>query len=75
MFSVVNDENDARFERMASDDEKQDVQLGLRITKTMQTRIEKEQTRVKDLTGVDASISDIARMLIEKGLEANGKKR
>lgn len=58
-----------------SDDEKQDVQLGVRITESMQTKIKKEQQKIKDLTGIDASISDVARMLIEKGLEANGKKR
>ena len=64
----------ARFEPM-SDDEKQDVQLGVRITESMQAKIKKEQQKIKDLTGIDASISDVARMLIEKGLEANGKRR
>ena len=58
-----------------SDDEKQDVQLGVRITESMQAKIKKEQQKIKDLTGIDASISDVARMLIEKGLEANGKRR
>jgi len=58
-----------------SDDEKQDVQLGFRITAATQARIEKQRTKIKDDTGVDVSLSDVARMLIEKGLEAADRKR
>lgn len=34
-----------------------------------------EQQRFKKAHGVELSLSEIARLLIEKGLEANGKKR
>lgn len=50
-------------------------QLGIRVEKTLYKRLEEEQKKTKKLTGYEPSISDVVRVLIEKGLEANGKRR
>jgi hypothetical protein len=56
-------------------DENQNVQLGLRITQTLYDKIVKKQQDAKKLTGFEPPLSEVARQLIERGLEANGKKR
>lgn len=61
---------------MATNDETNDTPIGLRISPTLHARIVKEQERVtKEAEGINQSFSDVVRMLIEKGLEANGKRR
>ena len=58
-----------------STDENQDMQLGLRITKTLYNKIVKKQQDAKKMTGFEPPLSEVARQLIERGLEANGKRR
>jgi len=50
-------------------------QLGIRVEKTLYKKLVDEQQKAKKLTGIEPNLSDVVRMLIEKGLEANGKRR
>jgi hypothetical protein len=61
--------------RSISDTKKQPGQLVLRITRTLYGKIVKKQQEAKKLTGFEPAISEVARQLIERGLEANGKRR
>jgi hypothetical protein len=56
-------------------EETQDIQIGVRVSKTLRGRLEKVQEKHKKLTGIEPTISDVVRMLIERGLEANGRRR
>lgn len=49
--------------------------LGARIGKQLHAKILAEQQRLAKMTGIKPSINEIVRLLIERGLEANGKKR
>jgi hypothetical protein len=60
---------------MTTAEETQDIQLGLRISRTLYDKIVKKQQDAKKLTGFEPSISEVARQLLERGLEANGKRR
>jgi hypothetical protein len=55
--------------------ENQDTTLGVRISKTLRDKLEQVQGEHKKLTGIEPTLSDVVRMLIERGLEANGKRR
>lgn len=57
-------------------EETQDVILGsMRISKRLHAEVVAEQQRLKKLTGgIEPTLVDVIRMLIERGL-ANGKKR
>lgn len=55
--------------------ERQEIVLGARIGKNLHSKILAEQQRISKLTGIKPSINETVRMLIERGLEANGKKR
>jgi hypothetical protein len=60
---------------MATNEETNDTPIGLRISASLHARIVEEQERVKKRAdGIEQSFSDVVRMLIEKGLEANGKR-
>jgi len=56
-------------------DENQDIQIGVRVSRTLRGKLEKVQEEHRKLTGIEPTISDVVRMLIERGLEANGKRR
>ena len=58
-----------------SDDENQSIQVGVRVSKTLHGKLVDEQQKAKKLTGIEPSISDVVRMLVERGIEANGKRR
>jgi len=62
------------MKRSATND-RQDVVLGIRIGKGLQAKIVAEQQRLAKLTGIEPSLNEVVRMLIEKGLGAKGKKR
>ena len=51
------------------------VMLGARVPRKLQGKILAEQQRIMKTTGIKPSINDVVQMLLEKGLEANGKKR
>ena len=53
-----------------SNEENQDITLGVRVSKTLRGKIEKVQGEHKKLTGIEPTLSDVVRMLIERGLEA-----
>jgi hypothetical protein len=55
--------------------ERQDFLLGVRVGKKLHTKIIAERRRVEKMTGIEPSINEVVRLLIEKGLEAGGKKR
>jgi hypothetical protein len=56
-------------------EERQDIVLGARISKQLHTKIMAERQRVEKTTGIKLSVNGIVRLLIEKGLDANGKKK
>ena len=53
----------------------QDIQLATRVGKTLYDKIVKRQQDAKKLTGFEPPLSEVARQLIERGLEANGKRK
>jgi len=56
-------------------EETPDIVLGAKVSKTLYNKILGEQARLKKETGIEPNMSQIVRMLIEKGIEANGKRR
>ena len=62
----------ARFRRVMNGN---DVQIAARVSKPLYGRIIKQQEQLKRLTGIKPSVSDVVRMLLERGLDANGKRR
>jgi hypothetical protein len=56
-------------------EERHEIVLGARVSKQLQTKILAEQQRLEKMTGIKPSINEVVRMLIERGLEANGKKK
>lgn len=56
-------------------EEHYDIVLGARVSKQMQGKIFLEQSRLQKLTGIKPSLNEVVRLLLEKGLEASGKKR
>ena len=56
-------------------DERQEIVLGARIGKSLHAKILAEQQRLAKMTGIKPSINETVRRLIERGLEAKGKKR
>jgi hypothetical protein len=55
--------------------ERQDVLLGVRVGKKLHSKIVTERQRIEKMTGIEPSINEVVRLLLEKGLEASGKKR
>ena len=55
--------------------ENQDVQIAARISKTLHDRILKRQQEILSLTGIEPSMSDVVRLLVERGLDSNGKRK
>jgi len=51
-----------------------DIQIAARVSKALHARIVKQQQEAKRLTGIEPSISDVVRLLLERGLDANGKR-
>jgi len=49
--------------------ERQDVLIGVRVGKKLHAKIVAEQRNVSKTTGLEPSINEIVRMLIEKGLD------
>lgn len=54
--------------------ELQEIVLGNRVSKKLHAKIVAEQKRIEKETGVRVSLNEVVRVLIEKGLAANGKK-
>jgi len=55
--------------------ERYEIVLGARVSKQLHAKIIAEQQRITKTTGIKPSINETVRMLIEKGLEANGRKK
>lgn len=55
--------------------ELQEIVLGNRVSKKLHARLIAEQKRIAKDSGVRVSLNEVVRILLEKGLEANGKKR
>jgi len=51
-----------------------DIQIAARVSKALHARIVKQQQEAKRLTGIEPSISDVVRLLLERGLDANVKR-
>jgi len=49
--------------------------MGARVPRQLHARLIVEQRRIAKLTGIEPSLNEIVRMLLEKGLEASGRKR
>jgi hypothetical protein len=56
-------------------EERQEIVLGARIGRRLQAKILTEQQRLAKMTGIKPSINEVVRLLIEKGLGANGKRK
>jgi hypothetical protein len=56
-------------------DEAHEKAIGIRMSQTLYDKIVKKQQDAKKLTGFEPPLSEVARQLIERGLEANGKRR
>jgi hypothetical protein len=56
-------------------EETYDIILGARVSKRLNNKILAEQQRIGKMTGIKPSINEVVRMLLEKGLEANGRRR
>jgi hypothetical protein len=54
--------------------ERQDVLIGVRVGKKLHAKIVAEQRNVSKTTGLEPSINEIVRMLIEKGLAGERKR-
>ena len=52
-----------------------DIAIGLRVNKRLYAELIAEQQRAEKLTGIKPSLTEVVRMLIERGLTANGRKR
>lgn len=50
------------------------VQVFARVPRQLHDRILQQQKEAKRLTGIEPSVAEVVKMLIERGL-ANGKKR
>jgi len=55
-----------------STDETHDIQIASRVSKTVYDRLLRHQQKVKQLTGIEPSVSEIVRALVEKGLDVKG---
>jgi hypothetical protein len=51
------------------------IVMGARVPRQLHARLIVEQRRIAKLTGIEPSLNEIVRMLLEKGLEASGRKR
>lgn len=51
-----------------------DYRLGTPIDGNLHTKLVEEQKRIEKLTGIEPTLNDVVRMLLQKGLDA-GKKR
>jgi hypothetical protein len=56
-------------------DENHDIQIASRVGKTLYERMVKFQQEAKKMTGIEPTISEVVRALVERGLEANGKRK
>ena len=55
--------------------ERQDILIGNRVSKRLHGKLVAEQKRIQKETGIKPSLNEVVRMLLEKGLEARGRKR
>lgn len=55
--------------------ETETVVMGARVPKSLHAALIAEQKRIAKLTGIEPSLNEVTRMLLERGLEANGKRR
>jgi hypothetical protein len=55
--------------------ETETVVMGARVPKSLHAQIVAEQKRIAKLTGIEPSLNEVTRMLLERGLEANGQRR
>jgi|WetSurMetagenome_2_1015567.scaffolds.fasta_scaffold1225947_2 hypothetical protein len=55
--------------------ERQDILIGNRVSKRLHAKIVAEQKRLKKETGLEPSLNEVVRLLIEKGLAASEEQR
>jgi hypothetical protein len=56
-------------------EETYDIVLGARVSKRIRDRILVEQGRIAKANGIKPSLNEVVRLLIERGLEAKGRRR
>jgi len=52
-----------------------DITLGARVSRRIHAKVLAEQERIGKLTGIKPSINEVVRLLLERGLEASGKRK
>ena len=51
------------------------VVMGARVPRSLHAKIVAKQQNIAKLTGIEPSINEVVRMLIERGLKADEKRR
>ncbi len=51
-----------------------EVMLGARVPQALYDKVVAEQAKAKKITGIEPSISQVVRLLLERGLEASRKR-
>lgn len=51
------------------------VQLAVRVDQTLYAKILTRQREAKGKTGIEPSVAEVVRMLIERGIKASGRRR
>jgi hypothetical protein len=51
------------------------IVMGARVPKQLHAEIVAKQQRIAKLTGIEPSLNEVVRMLLEKGLKVEGKRR
>jgi len=51
------------------------IVMGARVPRSLHAKIVAKQQNIAKLTGIEPSINEVVRMLIERGLKADEKRR
>ncbi len=51
------------------------IVMGARVPKSLHAKLVAEQRRIAKLTDIEPSLNEVVRMLLEKGLKTNERRR
>jgi hypothetical protein len=60
---------------MGTPTESNEVQVAARVSRSLHAKIIKRQVDAKRLTGIEPSISEVVRAMLEEAATGNGKRR
>ena len=67
--------NDDLLRLLAMATETQNITIGARVSERLFAKIVAEQQRITKLAGEKPSINAVVRIILERGLQKNGKRR